>query len=97
MHVEKNASMATIARRAGWFWPDGTPAKNKVQRMVDKLVKGKLMFRVHGGKYRLTKAGCKVIEVKFTAMMTTNKAVLMVSTIFMPYSVSTIVSTTSTK
>ena len=65
LHSEKNASLATIARRATWFWPDGSPAKNKVQRMVDKMVKGKLLYRVHGGKYRLTKAGCKVIDVKF--------------------------------
>ena len=57
--------MATIARHAAWFWPDGTPAKTKVQRVVDRLKASKFVYKFHGSKYRLTKKGCKLIGVKF--------------------------------
>ena len=37
MHVEKNASMATVARRAGWILANGEPAKIRVVRVMERL------------------------------------------------------------
>ena len=65
LHAARDASLAAVARNAGWFWPDGSPSKTKVQRIVDRLVKGKLLRKIHGGKYRLTKAGCGIVGLKF--------------------------------
>jgi hypothetical protein len=65
LHAEKNASLNTVARNAGWFWPDGSPARNRVQRMVDRMCRDRLLYKIHGGKYRLKKAACKLIGVKW--------------------------------
>jgi len=67
IHVDKQASMASIARGAGWLWPDGRPAKTKVQRIVERLKADKLIYRFEGSKYRLTRKGSKVIGVKWNS------------------------------
>src|SRR6185369_5434770 len=35
LHADRDASLASVARNAGWFWPDGSPSKSKVQKAVD--------------------------------------------------------------
>jgi AAA domain len=65
IHVDKHASFAVIAKRAGFVWPDGSPAKSKVQKIVERLKDEKLIFKYRGSKYRLTKKGCAVIKVEF--------------------------------
>jgi hypothetical protein len=65
IHVDKHASFTTIARNASWFWPDGSPAKSKVQKIVERLKTSKLIYKFRGSKYRLTKKGCRAIGVKF--------------------------------
>jgi hypothetical protein len=65
LHAERDASFATVARNASWFWPDGQPSKSRVQKICDRLYKSKILYRLHNGKYRLTKSGCRLIGVKW--------------------------------
>ena len=65
IHVDKQASFTSIARAAGFLLPDGSPSKAKVQRIVERLSKDKLVYKFHGSKYRLTKKGARIIKVKW--------------------------------
>lgn len=65
LHADKRASWGSIAKAMGWMWTDGSPAKTRVRRIIERLCKAKLVQKIHGGKYRLTKVGCKVITVKW--------------------------------
>jgi len=68
IHRDKRASLVSIAKALGWFWPDGsTPSKSKVQRVIDRLKASKLVYNHHGGKHRVTKKGCKIIGEKWDA------------------------------
>jgi hypothetical protein len=62
---DKNASLASIAKALGWLWPNGAPARNKVQRTVDRLKKSKMLYNYHGEKCRITKKGAKHIGEKW--------------------------------
>ena len=65
MDVSKDASMMELARRALFTLPDGTPAKAKVQRIMERLVKSKMVYNYRSGTYRITRKGCKAIGVKW--------------------------------
>lgn len=65
LSVDKQASMASMARAAGWLRPDGAPNKTKVQRIIDRLKTDKLVYKFQGSKYRLTKKGARLIKVKW--------------------------------
>jgi AAA domain/Bifunctional DNA primase/polymerase, N-terminal len=65
IHTHKDASMSDIARKLGFVLPNGQPYKSKVQKVIERLKDSKLVFKVWGGKYRLTKKGCKVAKVKW--------------------------------
>jgi hypothetical protein len=65
LHADRRASFGSLARRAGFLFADGTPAKSKVQRVLDRLKMNKFIYRFRGNKYRLTKKGCKEIGVKW--------------------------------
>ncbi len=54
-----------FAKALGWLWPNGTPAKSKVQKAVDRLRASKMVYSYHGGKYRITKKGAKHIGEKW--------------------------------
>jgi hypothetical protein len=58
-------STAGMARAAGWLYPDGSVAKSKAARVVERLKGSKFIYKYHGSKYRLTKKGAKLIGVKF--------------------------------
>jgi AAA domain-containing protein/bifunctional DNA primase/polymerase-like protein len=64
IHADKQNTQSSIAKHAGWFWPDGRPARSKVQKIVARLRKSRFVYEYHAGKYRLTKKGCKLIGVK---------------------------------
>jgi hypothetical protein len=53
-------SIADVARELGWNFANGDPYKSKVQRVVDRLIKGRkppLISQTRGEKYQLTEAG----------------------------------------
>jgi hypothetical protein len=60
-----NISINGIAQAAVWFHPNGSVAKSKAQRVIERLKGSKFIYRFHGSKYRLTKKGAKLIGVKF--------------------------------
>ena len=49
-------SFAAAAKMIGWTYADGTPAKSRVQRVVDRLEKAKLV-RKERGRWLLTEKG----------------------------------------
>jgi hypothetical protein len=65
IHTDKQASYSSMAERAGWKWPDGSPAKSKVQKIVRRLLEARLIVKFHRTKYRLTRKGCRVIKEKW--------------------------------
>jgi uncharacterized protein YjhX (UPF0386 family) len=67
MNASKNISMTATAKMCGFVLPDGSPAKAKVQRIMERLKRAKLIYNHRGTKYRLTKKGCKAIGVKWHA------------------------------
>jgi len=60
LNSKKPLSIADLARACGWFFANGEPYKSKVQRVIDRLLKDKLVRRVRGRRYRLTDEGRKV-------------------------------------
>jgi len=65
LHADRHASLASIAKAAGWLQANREPAKSKVDRIMTRLKTSKFISRYHGEKYRLTKKGCKHIGVKW--------------------------------
>jgi len=62
MHDDPRASFMVIANRAG-FVIDGRAQKVRVQRIVERLKRDKLIAKHRGGKYRLTAKGRDEIGV----------------------------------
>jgi hypothetical protein len=56
IHGDPNASSGTIAETLGWRFKNGDPARSKVTRCADTLVKAKLL-RKHGRRFQITSAG----------------------------------------
>lgn len=65
IEASKNISLTMIAKRAGFLWPDGSPAKSKAQRVIERLKRSKMIYNYRGSTYKLTKKGCKAIGVKW--------------------------------
>jgi hypothetical protein len=59
----KALSIADLARACSWLLPDGGPYKNKVQRVLDRLLRDKLVKKVRGRRWRLTDEGRKAAGV----------------------------------
>ena len=59
----KALSIADLARVCSWLLPDGGPYKNKVQRVLDRLLREKLVKKVRGRRWRLTDEGRKAAGV----------------------------------
>ena len=55
------ASIAEIARALGWFYTTGDPDKSKVQRILQALIKDKLVEK-NRGRYQLTNKGKKALK-----------------------------------
>jgi hypothetical protein len=55
-------SIADLARACGWLLVNGEPHKSKTHRVLERLVKDKLVRKVRGRRYRLTEDGRKAIE-----------------------------------
>jgi hypothetical protein len=55
-HGKPDASLAEIAETLGWRFKNGDPARSKVTRYADTLVKAKLL-RKHGRRFQITSAG----------------------------------------
>jgi hypothetical protein len=53
----RRRSLAELAETCGWFFGNGEPYKSKVQRVLRRLIDARLVKRVRGGKYKLTKEG----------------------------------------
>lgn len=65
MHHYPNASIAELAKQTGFLLADGkAPHKSKVHRLLETLLKSKLVSQFRNGRYRLTKKGAKAIGVK---------------------------------
>jgi uncharacterized protein YjhX (UPF0386 family) len=59
---DKLLSIADLARACGWLLANGEPHKSKTYRVLDRLVKDRLVRKVRGRRYRLTEEGRKAID-----------------------------------
>jgi hypothetical protein len=55
---DSDRSLACLARACGWIWQSGEPAKSRVERVLGRLHKAKLVMQVRG-RWELTKEGEK--------------------------------------
>jgi len=58
----KPLPIADLARICDWLLANGKPHKSKTFRVLDRLVKEKLVKKVRGRRYRLTEEGRKIIN-----------------------------------
>jgi hypothetical protein len=61
MDTHRGASVATLAKEAGWIGPEGKPYKSKVSRLLDQLRDAKLAH-MELDHWTLTSAGEKAVQ-----------------------------------